>query len=312
MGRYYRIFLMELSGARLNPIYWENKVTKEELELAKKFFNKNDSDIAIITSELADLHITSLCLSAESKFNPTAMSQPASVFSSMASIQRIEEIMCMDKQLQVVKTRDINAAVSTSTEKVDNSKVLEDTSFPNYSSSNPLLYRIDTGACLFFDFQNNELCKEPAIDNTARCVKHQDNTNSKFMKILAEMSDAPSGTKFHLARSVVRSFSRPEESLNPEVFEYAPCLEGALPAFKDSTCNLEKILMAGWESFKANMSKDTPFNDRFYKQRFPNSPEISFKLWFHTFWATLVNISYRNNYLVGLIKLAIKQIEKLF
>ena len=286
--------MVELSGARLDPIYWEDQVTKEELDMAKKFFNKNDSDIAIITSELADLHITSLCLTTESKFNPCAMSQPASVFSSMASIQRIEEIMDEDKKLQVVKIRDLNAAVSTSTDKVDKNKVLEE-SFPNFSTSNPLLYRIDTGACLYFDFQNNELCKEPAIDNTARCVKHQDNTNSKFMRILAEMSDAPSGSKFHLAKSVARSFSRPEESLNNEVFEYAPCLEGALPAFKDSSANLEKILLSGWESFQFNMHKpNVPFNAKFYKLRFPNRKEISTICWYHTFLCTMVSLFSKN------------------
>ena len=69
----------------------------------KKFFNKHDSDIAIITSQLADLHITSLGLTKDSKFNPRAMSQPASIFSSLESIKRVEELIALDPSVQRAK-----------------------------------------------------------------------------------------------------------------------------------------------------------------------------------------------------------------
>ena len=278
---------MELSGARLDQKFYDGKVTKEELKLVKKFFNKADSDVAIITSELADLHITSLAITTKSRFNPTDMSQPASQFSSLESVLRIKELIELDKDMQKAKATELTQADATSTESLLHWD-LED-NFPSHGIPT-ILHRINTGACLFFDFNKNEMCKDPAIKDTARCIKHQDNANSKFMKILAEMSNDKSELGFHLADTVFRSFSRPEECLNQEVYEYAPCLEGALPAFKDSVSNLEKVLLAGWESYRSNMgTASIPFDDKFYRKRFPNLHQISAQQWKHTFFATRVS-----------------------
>ena len=278
---------MELSGARLDQKFYDGKVTKEELKLVKKFFNKADSDVAIITSELADLHITSLAITTKSRFNPTDMSQPASQFSSLESVLRIKELIELDKDMQKAKATELTQADATSTESLQHWD-LED-NFPSHGIPT-ILHRINTGACLFFDFNKNEMCKDPAIKDTARCIKHQDNANSKFMKILAEMSNDKSELGFHLADTVFRSFSRPEECLNQEVYEYAPCLEGALPAFKDSVSNLEKVLLAGWESYRSNMgTASIPFDDKFYRKRFPNLHQISAQQWKHTFFATRVS-----------------------
>ena len=255
--------------------------------MAKKFFNKADSDVAIITSELADLHISSLAISPTSRFNPRDMSEPASLFSSLESVHRIKELIDLDKQTQKAKATEITQADATSTENFENPDLEE-----NFPSQNvpTILHRINTGSCLFFDFNKNEMCKEPSIKDTARCIKHQDNANSKFMKILAEMSNDKSELGFHLADSVFRSFSRPEECLNQEVYEYAPCLEGALPAFKDSVANLDKVLLAGWESYRANMGTPSiPFDDKYYRKRFPNLHQISSQQWKHTFFATRVS-----------------------
>ena len=279
--------MVELSGAKLDPKFYQGQVSKEELKLVKRLFNKEDSDVAIITSELADLHITSLGITPNSRFNPIDMSEPASQFSSLESVSRIRELIEMDKDTQRAKNNELNQAANTSTEVITEND--QEDFFPN-SNIPPVLHRINTGACLYFDFDKNEMCKEPALEDTARCLKHQDNANSKFMKILAEMTNSKHQMGFHLADSVFRSFSRPEEGLNQEVYEYAPCLEGALPAFKDSVSSLEKVLLAGWESYKSNMGSDAfPFDDRFYRKRFPNLHEISLQQWKHTFYATRVS-----------------------
>ena len=271
---------MESSGAKLDPKYWRKEVSVSESLLVKRFFNKGDSDIAVITSQLADLHLTSLGICPDSKFTAQSLSQPASIFSSLESIRRIEELIALDPAIQKDLHYDLSRADSSSSD----INILEE-GFHNKMS--PVIYRINTDSCLYFDFETNEMCKETAIDNTGRCIKHQEKAHSKFINILSALSDSLNEIGFNLSMSVFRSFSRPDDALSQEVYEYAPCLEGGLPAFKDSTLKLEKVLLAGWESYQENMlSNGTPFNDKYYRKRFPNIKTIGSHKYMHTYLAT--------------------------
>ena len=145
------------------------------------------------------------------------------------------------------------------------------------------------------------MCKAAAIDNTARCIKHQDKSHSKFLKILSAIKNSKEFTGFNLSKSAFRAFNRPDESLNQEVYEYAPCLEGALPAFKDSLANLEKVLLAGYDSYCDSMLADgIAFNDKYYRARFPNDKDISSHQWMHTYLATREHL--KSLRLVGVYK----------
>ena len=93
LGRYYKLMLSEIAEAPLHQNYWTNDVTLEQLDLAKILFNKKDSDVAIITSELLDLPGTALALTSTSNFNSEGMSEPDTHFSALDSIHDLNSFL---------------------------------------------------------------------------------------------------------------------------------------------------------------------------------------------------------------------------
>ena len=71
--------------------------------------------------------------------------------------------------------------------------------------------------------------------------------------------------------------------------EYAPCTEGAAPAFRHSAQNLELLLEACDATFKKGYLINLPyFDDKEFKQRFPNMKHITTERWRHAYLALKV------------------------
>ena len=154
------------------------------------------------------------------------------------------------------------------------------------------MFRVDTGCCLYFDYEENKFCQNPSVNNSARCAVHQDTANSKFMKILAKLNNNEKTVGFSLCSAAYRFFNEPK--IISEFVEYAPSLEGSVPAFKHSTNNLRKLLIAGYSSFKAGyLTKSTiPFRENFFVDQFPQAKNITRKYWMHSYLSLWVSLSY--------------------
>ena len=89
-------------------------------------------------------------------------------------------------------------------------------------------------------------------------------------------------------------------SLGPDqldkIWEYAPCSEGAAPAFKHSTQQFEKLLEACDEAYKKGYLISIPvFEDKPFRNRFPNAKEITKETWRHAYLALKVNINWNKS-----------------
>ena len=100
LGRYYRLMLSDFTGANLPETFWKSEVTDEEIRMARKLFNKRDSDVAIITSELLDLNVTAQSLAPDSNLNVDGMSEPDSHFSALDSFRDLESFLGKDSLTQ--------------------------------------------------------------------------------------------------------------------------------------------------------------------------------------------------------------------
>ena len=149
-----------------------------------------------------------------------------------------------------------------------------------------------TGCCLYFDYEANKFCQNPSINNSARCALHQDTANSKFMKILAEMNRTNKRVGFSLSSTAYRYFNEPK--IISDFTEFAPSLEGSVPAFRYSANNLRKLLIAGYRSFKAGYltSSAIPFQDNFFVEQFPHAKSITKKYWMHSYLSLRVSNTY--------------------
>ena len=99
LGRYYKLMMTDIAEADLHQNYWINDVNLEQIDLVKVLFNKKDSDVAIITSELLDLSGSSLALTADSNFNSEGMSEPDTHFSALDSLNDLNSFL--DKSISV-------------------------------------------------------------------------------------------------------------------------------------------------------------------------------------------------------------------
>ena len=158
------------------------------------------------------------------------------------------------------------------------------------------MFRVDTECCLFYDYEENRFCPNPAINKTARCAIHQDTANTKFMNILASLNQTETRSGFSLCSEAFRTFNEPK--LVNDFLEYAPSLEGALPAFKHGENNLRKCLIAGFKSYKAGYltSSTIPFRDNFFREQFPLIKSVSTNQWKHAYLSLRVRYYNRVNY----------------
>ena len=103
------------------------------------------------------------------------------------------------------------------------------------------------------------------------------------MKILAQMNRNDTKIGMSLSSSAFWHFNEPK--LVSEFKEYAPSLEGSVPAFRHAAKNLRKLLIAGYKSYKAGYltSSAIPFQDNFFVEQFPNAKNITRKQWMHSY-----------------------------
>ena len=109
------------------------------------------------------------------------------------------------------------------------------------------------------------------------------------MRILAKMNKNESRIGMSLTSSAFWHFNEPK--LINDFNEYAPSLEGAVPAFKHAAKNLRKLLIAGYKSYKAGYltSSTIPFNENYFVEQFPNAKNITRKQWMHSYLSLRVS-----------------------
>ena len=280
VGKYYKLMMTDLAQASLDPKFWRQNTSDEEIRVANRLFNKVDSDTAVLTSELLELTNTELALSALSSLTPEAMSEPGSHFSGFDAVRDLEPIFNQSESLN-------EAFMDASDNAIGHQWSEHDLEFFQSTEPSPL-FRVDGECCLYFDLENNAFCNNPAVNNSARCIRHQETANSKFMRIMAKMCNAEQKEGFSLCQAAFRFTTEPKT--NAECVEYAPCLEGSLPAFKHSAANLKKLLTAGYKSYKAGyLTKSTiPFKDNFFVEMFPNT-DITSRQWMHAYLSLRVS-----------------------
>ena len=282
LSRYYRMMMMEIIDVPFPEQYWLKEVSKMEMKLSRQFFNKADSDIAIITSELLDLGTSSMATTEVSFLDEDQMTEPSAQMSQVESLKELNDFLEYSEEQQDHFLQQTLSADSMSWSEME-------LAYFDQNAANSHLFRINTDCCLFFDVEKNAFCQNPAVDQSSRCQVHQDTENTKFMKILATIGNQKRSKGFSLCMSAFRYFIEPKSS--NKIFEFAPCLEGALPAFKYSENNLRKVLVAGFQSFKAgyNSSSTKPFKDNFFREQFPNAKSISSQQWMHAYLSIRVS-----------------------
>ena len=284
LARYYKLMLTDMTESVIPEHYWVNQVTKEEIKLAAQFFNKPDSDVAIITSDLVELAKSPQAQVEQSNFDIDQMTEPSVHMSQVESLRELEQFLEYSPAQQESFLQASVAAESVSWNELE-------LAFFDQNMPKSHLFRVNTDCCLYFDIETNSFCQNPAMGNTSRCQIHQDTANSKFMKILATINQQPRAVGYSLAMSAFRFFLEPKQS--NKVYEFAPCMEGALPAFKYSENHLRKMLIAGYKSYQAgyNTSRTKPFDDKFFREQFPNIKTVSKEQWMHAYLSLRVNIT---------------------
>ena len=273
-GRYYRLIVAETTNVQLNQHFWFGQASERETNVAKNLFNGQDANIAIIVSELGDLHLTSLGMTEYSKFGD-GQNNSVSHFSDLECFKRAEQNIDDDPALKL-KLEQMEQRLQSSNEWT------EDQLNNQFRLSNVALFRFETGACLSYDWNTKSFCDEPVVQNSSWCCKHAQ--EGKDLKLIKEMGTVALEEGILLLQGVRRARMGPEK-LN-KVVEYAPSLEGAAPAFRHSMENLEKLLEAANETFKAGFLDSIKyFDDREFKRRFPNAKFISTDRWKHAYLA---------------------------
>ena len=276
-GRYYRLLVSEITNVELPEHYWKNQVSEEEIHLAKMLFDHEDSDVAIITSELADLHLTNLGTSEAPKYDEEYFSNPVSHFSDIECFKRAEQNIEDDPELK----RKLEAMERTLQ---SSNNWTEHQLHTQFRLPNLALFRFESGACVGYDWKTQQFCDEPVKEGTSRCFKHSQEGND--LKLIREMGTLVTKTGVSLAKGITRSLIRPDKL--DKILEYAPSSEGAAPAFRHSMDGLERLLEACDATYKQGFLDSIPFfDDKEFKQRFPNSKSITSDTWKHAYLAML-------------------------
>ena len=276
-GRYYRLMVAETANVELSRKFWNDQVLENEIQLVKKMFHHVDSDLAVITSELGDLHLTGLGTMEDSKRDEPTFSNPVSHFSELECFKRAEQNLEDDPDLRK-KLEDMEKALQSS-----NNWTHQQLS-TQFRASNAALFRFDSGNCVGYDWKIQQFCQEPVIPGNNKCMIHVQEGND--LKMIREMGTLVSKKGISLAQGITRLQVGPEKLDN--MVEYAPSSEGAAPAFRHSMDSLEKILEASDASYKTGYLLKMPyFEAKEFKQRFPNAKSINDIKWKHAYLAMM-------------------------
>ena len=274
-GRYYKLVVAPITKVYLHNEIWKEQVLSAEVALTEEIFNGEDSDVAVIISELGDLHLTSVGESEASKVDLDHMSNPVSHFSELECFKRAEQNIEDDPELKL-KLEQMEKALQSSNKWTDEQLTTQ------FRLPNVALFRLDSGNCVGYDWKLQKFCEEPVAHNSNWCLKHAQEGND--LKMIKEMGTLATKEGVLLASNITRVKIGPEQL--DKVVEYAPSLEGAAPAFRHSTENLEKMLEACYETYKAGYSVTSQyFDDKEFRQKFPNAKFISSDRWRHAFLA---------------------------
>ena len=180
-GRYYRLVVSEIVQSSLPNRFWKDQVQSGEIVIAKMIFNKSDSDLAVITSELADLHLTSLGTTQVQRFSESQFSNPVSHFSELECFRRMEQNIEDDpliKQKLMEMEKSLNCSNSWTARELST----------QFQVPNSTLFRFNTGACLGYDWQAQQFCCEPVVNDTNKCVKHaNDEVDLKLIRQIGSL-----------------------------------------------------------------------------------------------------------------------------
>ena len=116
--------------------------------------------------------------------------------------------------------------------------------------------------------------------------------NDDLMKKVKDINDRRAGGRskgFSIMKGVFRMLV--EDERKPDFVEYAPCVEGAVPAFLHSARNLRKFLHASSKIHKATRVYRMPFDPQPYINEFGTRKvtNVTDAQWFHAFNA--MNVS---------------------
>ena len=274
-GRYFKLMVANTVDVELEEEFWKGQVSEAEIRMAEKIYHHADSDLAIIASELGDLHLTMLGTAEKAKFEDSQFSNPVSHFSELECFKRAEQNLEDDPELRR-KLDQMEKQLQSSNNWTDK-QLATQFRLPNMS-----LFRFESGGCVEYDWKLQKFCEEPVRKGSNCCLKHDQ--ESSDLKMIKEMGTLVTKRGVSLARGIIRIHIGPE-SLD-KVVEYAPSLEGAAPAFRHSLDHLEKILEASEVTYKkGDNGKRTTFDPREFKQRFPNARTINNERWRHTYLA---------------------------
>lgn len=180
-GRYYKLMVEQHTSAQLSSEIWNGKVTTDEIALAKMIFNRQDSEMAIIVSELADLHLSSLGSAQVPRYSESHFSNPVSHFSELECFRRAEQNIEDDPELKA-KLQEMENELQNLNSWTD-SQLSSQFRLPNVA-----LFRFNTGACLGYDWQAQQFCKEPAVKDTHKCVRHTDKVDLKLIRDIGSLT----------------------------------------------------------------------------------------------------------------------------
>lgn len=274
-GRYYKLIVATTTNVIMKENFWKGQVTDKEVELSEELFNGKDSNLAIIISELGDLHLTSMGTSEDPKFDLDHFSNPVSHFSELECFKRAEQNIEDDPELKL-KLEQMERTLQSS------NNWTEEQMTTQFRLPNVALFRLKSGACVGYDWKLQKFCDEPVMKDSNWCLKHDQ--EGQDLKMIREMGTLALKKGVSLMKGITRVSIGPEKL--DKVVEYAPSLEGAVPAFRHSSENLEKMLEAAYATFKAGYSDNVKyFDDKEFKQRFPNEKFISTERWKHAYLA---------------------------
>ena len=282
LASYYRLMMADLSESTIQDEYWVTEVTKEELDMVGKLFNKPDSDAAIIACHLVELDSSTMATVTKSYFNVDGMTDPSLRIGHSDTFKKLENFLSMSSDQQNIEMK----------ETMDAPNAMMDLAFFELTAPKSALFRVNTDNCLFFDHKKRNFCQNLAEGKTARCHQHQNTANTKFMEILARLNDDTISHGFSLCSAAFRFVAEPQVSSGKK--EFAPSLEGSEAQWYASATSLKKLLYAGFKSYSAgyNSSTSKPFNDNFYRDEFPDATDVTKERWNHAFLATRVSLTF--------------------
>ena len=108
----------------------------------------------------------------------------------------------------------------------------------------------------------------------------------KSLKTIAEKRLGKKGHGFSVMRGCFRSFIEAEKS--KKFVEYAPSVQGALPAFLHSAKNMQKFLHASYVIHQKMKDEGRRFDATPFKEEFGNA-NIDDETWRHAFNAANVS-----------------------